>query len=442
MLSPRSRFETACRIGAFGVLGWLLGGSIVAPVTPRVERVTASSAEARLTPLTRAPANVAVHVDVPAVPDAWVVDWLGALRRNGRALSWSGTPAAAALTAQPILDPEGGVRVDVAAPSGSVVTLRDDVSPIDSVRVTRLGGSVATPLVVGRVHASVNGETLGARVLDAPQTRAIVVIGAAGWEAKFVASALEERGWPVIARFSVAPSVDVTQGALSSLDTSRVAAVIAIDSTVAPLAPMLERFVRSGGGLVLAGPAGSDASMTRLAVGPLGVRTRPATRAADTVRLGSTGFYPVTSVSEDAVVLERRSEGVTMAARRVGAGRVVQVGYDDSWRWRMAGAPGAEAEHRAWWSRVVTSVAYAPSARCVTLTTAKDSVRCGGQGPFAAAPLETTDDAPVAHLAAARGPARAAAQIPTRPIDRRFLMMLVMILLLSEWASRRLRGFK
>ncbi len=427
MPSPRSRFETACRIGAFGVLGWLLGGSIVAPVTPRVETVKASAVSARLGALTRASSNVAVHVDVSAVPEPWAVDWLGALRRSGRALSWSGAPAAAALSAQPIIDPDGGARIDVAAPAGSVVTLRDDVSPIDSVRVPRLGGSVTTPLVVGNVHASVGGETLSASVADAPPRRAIVVIGAAGWEGKFVASALEERGWPVIARFSVAPNVDVTQGVLASLDTSRIAAVIAVDSAVAPLAPMLERFVRSGGGLVLAGPAGASASVTRLAVGRLGARTRPTARPTDTVRLGSTGFYPVTSVPEDAVVLDRRSDGVAMAARRVGSGRVVQAGYDDSWRWRMAGVAGAEAAHRAWWSRVVSSVAYEPASP-------------QGQGAFAAPPLGMT--APAAHLVDALGPARPAPRMPVRLIGRRVLMMLMIILLLAEWASRRLRGVK
>jgi hypothetical protein len=440
MPSRRSRFETACRIGAFGVLGWLLGGSIVAPATPRLERVTAASLGPDLVALTRAPANVAVHVDVPAVPDPWIVDWLGAARRGGRAVSWSGAPAPAALVAQPMLDPEGGVRIDVAAPSGSVVMLRDDVSPIDSVRVARMGGSVATPLVVGDVHASVDGELLTARAGDTPPVRSIVVIGAAGWEAKFVASALEERGWPVVARFSVAPNADVAQGVLSPLDTSRVAAVIAIDSTVAPLAPMLERFVRSGGGLVLAGSASAPATVARLAVGRPGVRTRPPTRAPDTVRLGSTGFYPVTSVTDDAVVLERRADGVVMAARRVGAGRVVQVGYDDSWRWRMAGAPGAEAAHRAWWSRVVSSVAYEPSV-VRDNGTAMGRSRPGRSGFVAA--LGPTGAAPVAHLTASHGPPRPEApRMPARSIDRRILLMLIIVLLLSEWASRRLRGVK
>lgn len=438
MPSPRSRFETACRIGAFGVLGWLLGGSIVAPVAPRVETLRASEASTRLVALSRAPSNVAIHVDVPAAPETWVIDWLGALRHGGRAVSWSGTPAPAALVAQPMLDPDGGVRIDVAAPAGSVVTLRDDASLIDSVRVTSLGATVETPIVVGSVHAIVDDELLATPVADTPPARAVVVIGAAGWEGKFVASALEERGWPVIARFSVAPNVDVTQGVIASLDTSRIAAVIALDSTVASLAPMLERFVRSGGGLVLAGPSAASASVATLAVGHLAARTRPATSAADTIRLGSTGFYPVTSMTEDGVVLERRADGVAVAARRVGAGRVVQAGYDDSWRWRMAGAPGAEAAHRAWWSRVVSSVAYEPRVIPRSAAT-KDPSPLQGQGSLA---LPRMTDAPVAHLTDALGPPRPTPQIPSRAVDRRLLLALMMILLLAEWASRRLRGFK
>jgi len=49
--------------------------------------------------------------------------------------------------------------------------------------------------------------------------------------------------------------------------------------------------------------------------------------------------------------------------------------------------------------------------------------------------------APVAHLVERIGPARAPAQRPgSRRVDSRILMAIIMILLLTEWGSRRLRG--
>jgi hypothetical protein len=128
----------------------------------------------------------------------------------------------------------------------------------------------------------------------------------------------------------------------------------------------------------------------------------------------------VSSLRDDGVVLARQPAGVAVAGRRVGAGRVVEVGYDDSWRWRMAGAPGSEAAHREWWSRLVEAVAYAPSAPAA-----------GGGA----------SSAPVAELVNQLGPAR---ELPGgsvgQPIDPRILIFVIMILLLAEWASRRLRG--
>src|SRR5205823_227161 len=160
--------------------------------------------------------------------------------------------------------------------------------------------------------------------------------GGAGWEGKFIVAALEERGWPVITRFAVAPNVEVASGAPLTFDTSRVAAVVAVDTSVQSLGAALERFVRSGGGLVLAGPSSLAPSVRSLKPGTLGARLRPATQVGETIGLGTTGFYPVTALAATGVAIEHRAGGIALAARRVGAGRVLQVGYDDSWRWRMA----------------------------------------------------------------------------------------------------------
>jgi hypothetical protein len=225
----------------------------------------------------------------------------------------------------------------------------------------------------------------------------------------------------VVTRFAVAPNVDVRAGEQPAIDTAHFAAIVAIDSTVAALGPAVQRFVEQGGGLVLAGASAGARSVSPLAAGAVGARVRRNVAANDTIGLGSTGFYPVTSVREDAVALERRASAVAIAARRVGAGRVLQVGYDDSWRWRMAGASGSEAAHRDWWSRVVSSVAFTPALP---------------------ANEEKTFDAPVAALFGHLGPPRPAPVASSGNVDPRIPLAIILLLLLVEWTSRRLRGLR
>src|ERR1051325_6019720 len=118
MPSPRSRLETACRIGAFGLLGWLRGGSVFPSNGRRVEIVRGTESSERFAEFARARGNVSLHAELIAAPDAWVSDWLAALRRSGRQVTWSGNPPAAALATEPLADPKGGVRIDVAAHQG------------------------------------------------------------------------------------------------------------------------------------------------------------------------------------------------------------------------------------------------------------------------------------------------------------------------------------
>ena len=425
MRSPRNRLETGCRVAAFGLLGWLLGGSFFTSSNRRTERANAATVADHLATWTSAPATTTIHLDFDVVPDAWIVDWLSALRHSNHLVNWSGSPPAMAIATEAVADPEGGVRIDVAAPTGADVVVRDEGSVIDSARVSALGATILTPVAIGVVTASVGAQRATTIPRDSARVRNVVVMGDAGWEGKFIVSALEERGWPVIARFSVAPNVDVTQGAALAIDTARVSAVIAIDTSIRSQSAVLEKFVRSGGGLILAGSAAQAPALRALAPGAVGARTRPPVHPSDTMRLGSTGFYPVASLNNGGVPLDRRADGVVLAARRVGAGRVLQVGYDDSWRWRMAGAPGSERAHREWWSRLVASVAYVPPSL-----------------PQTAGDVESS--APLARLVDRLGPAQPAREaIADRPpIDRRLLLALILTLLIVEWGSRRLRGLR
>jgi hypothetical protein len=209
------------------------------------------------------------------------------------------------------------------------------------------------------------------------------------------------------------------------LDTSRVAAVVAIDTVVQRSWPAVERFVRMGGGLVLAGPSSLAPSAASIAPGATGARFQPAVLPRDTIVLGSTGFFPVSTLKPDAVALERRAGEVAIAARRIGAGRVIQLGYDDSWRWRMAGPTGSENAHREWWARVIGAVAYVPESPSV-------------------ANVARASSAPLALLVDRIGLPRASPPAGARqaPLDRRLILGLILILLVAEWSSRRLRGFK
>lgn len=425
MRSPRSGFELACRLGVYALIGWLAGTSLWPAAGRRIDRASSGNVESKLAEWTRRPPSVALHGEFDATPSAWATDWLAALRHSGHSVTWSGSPAPLAMSVEPLVDPRRGVRVDIAGPGGANVVVRDEVSVIDSVRIENLGGSLTAPVVAGGLTATSGGESVASPSPDSLHLRSVVVVGSAGWEGKFIVAALEERGWPVTARFSVAPNVGVAPNAPPALDTSRVAAVIVVDTSLQSLGGAIQRFVRSGGGLVLAGRASASSSLVDLAPGSAATRFRPAVIPLDTIGLGSTGFYPVANLKPDAVVLERRPAGVAIAARRVGAGRVVQLGYDDSWRWRMAGASGSENAHRDWWARVVSAVAYAPPAS-------------------AAATLDGPAGAPLAHLVDRLGPARerSAAGAAGHSIDRRWLLAAIMILLLAEWASRRLRGLK
>jgi hypothetical protein len=141
--------------------------------------------------------------------------------------------------------------------------------------------------------------------------------------------------------------------------------------------------------------------------------------AADPVT--AMAVYPLESPRSDIVRLTTRGALLTSAARREGAGRVLQVGFDETWRWRMQGGTDAVAAHRAWWSRMVGSVAATPLV--------VDAAASSAEG------------APLARLIGALGPATTVEPLASAP--RRlpaWLLPLLLICLLAEWGSRRWRG--
>ncbi|HUQ18681.1 MAG TPA: hypothetical protein VM099_03630 [Gemmatimonadaceae bacterium] len=377
---------------------------------------------------TRSNAPPQIHVSLDNTSSPIERDWMRALAAAGSRVTWNGNLPALMIAAAPAASPAGGTRVRVAAPDGSNVIVRDDVGVVDTVRAQNAGASLALTSESEATSASVNGSRASTRRSDSLRLGKILVIGNAGWESKFVTAALEEEGWKVDAFIKVAPDVDVTQGSIASIDTSRYSAVVAVDGGAAAYAGRIIEFVRNGGGLLLAPAAAVTDAMSALRPG---AATRaPASsstiQAAGSVTLATLPLGPIASLRSDAVPLEKRASSVAIAARRIGAGRVLQSGYEDTWRWRMGGGANAMRDHRLWWSGLLSRVAYAPR--------------------ISRAPIEAERNAaPLASLVAAVGQASPVAiQSSAQNAERWTLWLFVLLSLsvLAMVASRRLRGVK
>jgi hypothetical protein len=368
-----------------------------------------------------------IHVQLDSVPSKIERAWLGALAGAGSSVTWSGDLAPVMIDAQPIASPIGGTKLLIAAPSGSSVVMSDDIGVIDTVRAQNTGVALTLNSAPDHLTARAKTSVASTSKLDPVVLRRILVIGDAGWESKFVVAALEEEGWKVDAFIRVAPGVDVTQGSAALIDTARYSAVVALDGAAPPYANRIIEFARTGGGVVLSPQAASLDAMAPLRAGTVGRATSEARemQAGGSVTLATLPLAPITSLRSDAVPLEKRGGAVALAARRIGAGRALQLGYEDSWRWRMGGGDGAVRDHRLWWTGLVSSVAYAPRVPRATATTA-------------------TDEAPMIGLVAAIGasaPEGAASSLSgNRSGWMTWLFMLLTLGLIGEIASRRLRG--
>jgi hypothetical protein len=423
----RSRIEHALRGVVIAVLAVMLWQSL-RPQTGSGRVVNATTVDARsLAGWSALPTAASrLQVRLSAVPSAVERAWLAAIAAAGSRVSWRGDLPATMSDAEPIASPARGIRIDIAAPSGSAVILRDELGAIDTLRIQNGGVSVSVPPTIASLAASVNGTTATTTARDSLALRKVLVLGSVGWESKFVAAALEESGWKVDANLRVAPGVDVTQGTPAAIDTSRYSAVVALDAAAAPFAGRIIEFVRRGGGVILAPAAASLDAMSPLRVGNAAranASPSPIPQAGP-VDLTSLPLAPLTLLRSDAVIIQKRGSAVAIAGRRVGAGRVLQLGYDDTWRWRMAGGEQSVRDHRRWWTERVSSVAYASATPRTTNV--------------------ATDEAPLSSLVAAIGPASTtstATGFQARASDTLIVLFALLTLALTaEVASRRLRG--
>lgn len=362
-------------------------------------------------------------LNAATVPDRRQRDWLVALRRGGTAVRWmTADSVGGALVVEPGPVPAAAMRVTALGSPGATLILMDELGQIDS--MTAGSGGVATWRAnpIGAVRATVSSSAAAAQARDSVITGPVLVVGEAGWESKFVTAALEEDGWSVAARVTVAPSALVRQRLPLAVDTSTLSAVVILDSTSALDAGAITRFALEGGGVVASGAGSRHPALRSLLP-----RTAPSTNGAVGALLGASprdGLDARTfTVSAGDVPLDRRRGSPVVVGRRIGSGRVVAIGYDDTWRLRMTPPDEAAPDaHRAWWSSLVAGVAYSRLARRNGVTVDE-------------APLAATVDAIGAPVSQGESPSRQR----TFPWEA-VLAAAVALALLLEWISRRLRG--
>ena len=373
----------------------------------------------------------AAHLAVTGDVTPRMRDSLGALARAGDAVTWSGAVAAVATAAEPVRDPSASTRIS--AVSDGTLALADSLGAIDSLPAG--GGAIIASGLRGAVRVQDGATSAGTHDGAGAAPGRVLVLGRVGWEAKFTIAALEEAGWAVDARLRLADTLRVGQGAARVPLAGTHAAVVVLDSAIGADAALLARFVRAGGGLVLSGEAAAAPAIASIAPARAGASVEGATDAFDLGEpLRALALRPLTALRADAVALERRGGDVSVAARRVQAGRVVQSGYAESWRWRMQGGASGAREHREWWSRLVAAAAA---------STAVPAPReAGTEATADVLPAAADESAPRAALIQRLGPAVDAptsAPSTAHPLPL-WLGAITLVLLLAEWASRRARG--
>jgi len=356
-------------------------------------------------PAARVPEVVRSYTQAPSPVER---DSLAALKANGVAVRWRGTIAPVAVEVDGDVV-RGTAGLAVAAPEGARVRVSDPLGVLDSglARALRVHGALE------HLTIDVDGERLAAR-LPLPGRKSIVVLGPAGWETRFLLQALEAHGVPTASRIRVGPRDVVSQGVPLPLDTARHSVVVLLGPVEPGVAGQVRGFVRAGSGLVLgAGDWGlGDLAPGRFgrAVRPLSSISLPASRA-DLVARPIADLRPGTARLDD-------GPNVRVAAWVVGAGRVVQLGDEGTWRLAMA-SEGGQAEHaRLWLSAIATAMPRVPTR-----------------------PIPTDEVAPRAETVAAFGESTNETASGLRDIDWTVVLGAWLLgVLVGEWAVRRVAG--
>ncbi|MBX9928523.1 MAG: hypothetical protein K2X99_06365 [Gemmatimonadaceae bacterium] len=408
-MRSRAEWRVALERAAFGLAVALIAWALWRSTRPRVATWASRAASLR-----EAVDGAGVAMRLTDVPSDTERARLRGLRGAGVPVRWTRTGAVAAsiIELRRLRDPIATVRVTALGGAGAV--LRDSLGPIDSLPD---GGTLDLAAPSGRARLLDAGVSATVRTpTPTGQPDTVLVLGRAEWETKFLVAALEERGWAVALRTPISPTGAVTQARVR-LDPATTAAVVLADSTATLSSDALAAYVRAGGGVVLVGSGNAHRAARALAPGVVGTRTPESTAPLDATKpLDGLARRAITALRSDAVVLARSGGVATIAARREGRGRVLQIGYEGLWRWRMEF--GALEAHRAWWSAQVTRVADEGDA-----TAASDD-----------------DPAPTAALLDALGPPTRDALPASERDSAPWRFGATLLLMLALWGSRRLRG--
>jgi hypothetical protein len=364
-----------------------------------------------------------VVVDADTLPTRQQRDWLVALRRTGTGVRWTSRDSsggALVVDAGPL--PGSPARVVALTMPSRAVTLSDALGDLDSATAAGNGAVAWRASPIGVASAYVGNAMATAAPRDSFLVRPVLVVGQAGWESRFAITALEESGWSVAARLSVAPGALVRQDVPARLDTATLSAMVVLDSASSLHAGDVARFVRQGGGVIASGPGTRNPAIRSIlppvrdgTPGEIGGLLGPSPHSGLSTRTFVAGA--------GSVPLERRGNAPVVLARRVGSGRVIAIGYEETWRLRMVPVSESAPEaHRAWWSSLVGGVAL---VRPVT----RD--------------VGVIDEAPMASTVESLGPPSGVSAAGTRQAPWPWDVMLAVlagVAMLGEWLSRRLRG--
>lgn len=427
-VSGRRRLRVALERGAhllgFAIIAWLLFDALREKPDQRVELASPDLLSEELVRWSTTATPALVHLQLARSIPPLQREWLAALTATGTSLSWEGDsipPLAVAI--EPLADPAGRTHIQVAAPTGSTVVLENEMGVVDTATAGVAGARFVTYYSIPQVGVRTGPALAVAMQRDSLALGRILVVGRAGWEGSMVAGTLEERGWKVDVRLALSPKGDVVQGEpIRRLEPARYAAVVMLDTTSLLEPAQLVRYVREGGGLIVTARTGALPALAPLRVARNG-RAIPSVEPFDTTLAEPRRSLALNSLilADGALPLERRDDLVAVAARRVERGRVIALGYDETWRWRMGGGGTALQEYRDWWAGLVAAVAYAEPQPI----------------PADRAP----DEAPLASLVQFLGPASTqpiSAATSTPPYGWLFAALAAASLLM--YLSRRLRG--
>ena len=375
-----------------------------------------------------------IDVSMVAAPDARTRAMLRAVRGSGHVLRVTAPRAlrSLAVAAEEEWRASGGTRLQAVSSDTSRHAAQDAAGLIDSIAIDSTGLRTRSGPLAGTWR--LGGAAAAPMASNAPAEARVLVLGSATWESRFLVAALEEAGWPVDIAVSVSPRVTITQGATRQPSRERHAIVVLLPGAPASVMATLPTFLRAGGGVVIVGDAARIAGVVALRAGAPGatISGQAGAEAGDEPRRGL-DLVPIGTLTAGSVPLEFRDGRVAVAARRFGAGRVIQVGYDNSWLWRMAGDDASPSAHRRWWSALLSGIVAqrAPVSRVVTT-----------------AETDTFDAAPVAALArdvglpTIGGSAVASAASPSlaAALDLRWLLATAVLSLVASWTLRRWRG--